>query len=144
MNVTNYGTFRHATNAANLAGYASWGVHANISPRQTVDGTYKWSGSSGWWLINTIESHNGKLFTDLDSGHSCPSVWFSVSAFGGTNYSNTPVGAVSTVDEPFLSGKNDNPNYFGLWTTGKTFGICAWGSKHSDYFQSVGDPLITK
>ncbi len=143
VNVTNYGTFRHATNAANVAGYVSWGVHANISPRQIVDGTYKWSGDSGWWLINTIESLNGMLYTDLDSGHSSPSVWYSSTAYGGTNYSNTPVGAVTTVDEPGSPGaKNDSSIYFSLWAGGKNFGVCAWNSKTSDKFQAVGDPLI--
>ena len=142
VTLTNYGTYRHLTNAANVAGYASWGVHGNISGRQTVDGTYKWSGNSGWYLINTLESHNGKLYTDLDAGQGCVSLWYSKTAFGGTNYANTPVGAVSTVDEPGLSGKNDNLKFFGLWANGKNFGVCAWDSKNSGYFQAVGDPLI--
>ena len=145
VNVTNYSTFRHATNAANVAGYVSWGVHAGISARQTVDGTYKWSGNSSWYLINTIESHNGKLFTDLDSGQGSVTLWYSSTAFGGTNYSNTPVGAVTTVDEPFgADNKNTSSVYFSLWASAKNFGICSWNSKASPFFQAVGDPLIQK
>lgn len=144
VTLTNVFLAYHATNAANLAGYVSWGVHGNISPRQTVDGSITWRGNSGWWLINTIESYNGQQFTDIDHWQGSFSVWYSSTAFGGTNYSNTPVGAVTTVDEPFLVGKNDNKKFFGLWANGKNFGVCAWNSTNSVKFQATGDPLIAR
>ena len=50
-------------------------------------------------LINTIESHNGKLYADLDHGQGSVTLWFSRTDFGGTNYSNTPIGGVSYTDE---------------------------------------------
>ncbi|HEY5041374.1 MAG TPA: hypothetical protein VIK53_05170, partial [Verrucomicrobiae bacterium] len=143
VNVTNAFLTFDATNAMNVAGYVSWGVHGNISVLQTLDGSLTWHGHSGWWLINTEESWNGTQVVGLQSQGSFV-YWFSSTAFGGTNYCNTPIGAVTTVYEPYLAGKNDNSTYFGLWSLGKNFGICAWNSKNSPYFQATGDPLITK
>jgi hypothetical protein len=136
ITVTNYATLIHATNAMNVAGYVSWGVHGAIFPDQVLS----LHGDSGWWLINTLESWNGTQYPM----QSTVSSWFSPQPFGGTNYSNTPVGAVTTVYEPDLSGKNDTSIYFSLWASGKDFGICAWNSKRSDFFQAVGDPLVAK
>ena len=52
-------------------------------------------------------------------------MWFSAPAFGGTNYSNTPVGAVTHTDEPGLDYVNDAALYFGLWASGKNFALLA-------------------
>ena len=71
-------------------------------------------------------------------------LWFSENAFGGTNYANTPVGAVGHVDEPTLLGVNDAATYFGLWGIGKQFSIAAWESRKTIYFQAVGDPFTTR
>jgi hypothetical protein len=70
--------------------------------------------------------------------------WFSSNAFGGTNYSNTPVGAISNVEEPGIPSFNYGSIYFGLWASGKNFGICAWNTRDTDFFQVVGDPFVTK
>ena len=70
-------------------------------------------------------------------------MWFSANAFGGANYSNTPVGAVTYVDEPYGS-RTDAQLYFGLWEAGKNFGICAWNSRHTGSFQAVGDPFVSQ
>jgi hypothetical protein len=99
-----------------------------------------WQGDSGWWIIETIESYNGQPW---GGGMSNFYLWFSSGAFGGTNYSNTPVGAVTHVDEP-NGGWNDPYVYFGLWQAGKNFGMCAWNSQRTAYFQAVGDPLVSK
>ena len=64
-------------------------------------------------------------------------------AFGGTNYSKTPIGAVSNVEEPGLPSPNYSAAYFGLWASGKNFGICAWNARNTIYFQAVGDPFLT-
>jgi hypothetical protein len=93
--------------------------------------------------MQTIESHNGEQIW-LPGAQGTFSYWFSSNAYGGANYSNTPIGAVSRVDEPQLSGNNDNSIYFGLWASGKNFGICAWNSKTSILFQATGDPLIIR
>ena len=128
----------HPINMTNVAGYISWGVHSGLAPSSTVDGTIKWHGNSGWWLIETIESHNGQQYGDQGKF----TFWYSANAFGGTNYSNTPIGAVSHTDEPYVPGVNDSAVYFGMWAGGKNFGICAWNSKNTSNFQAVGDPLI--
>jgi hypothetical protein len=70
--------------------------------------------------------------------------WFSAAAFGGTNYENTPVAAVSHTDEPRLNYVNDTSKYLGLWSAGKTFGICAWYSRRTDLFQALGDPFVRR
>ena len=152
VNVTNAFLTFDATNEVNVAGYVSWGVHGDISGRQTVDGSLTWHGNSGWWLINTEESFNGWQIADLDHGQGSFTVWYSSTAFGGTNYSNTPIGAVTTVDEPTLGGKHDNSGYFGLWARGKNFGICSWNStvltssstNPPASYQMVGDPFVVR
>ena len=102
-----------------------------------------WSGNSAWWIIETVESYNG-LHGPSDSNQAYIPLWFAQSAFGGSNYSNTPIGAVSHVDEPGLAGISDAYAYFGLWEAGKQFAICAWNSKQTPQFQAVGDPLVRK
>jgi hypothetical protein len=97
-------------------------------------------GDSGWWIIETMESYNGARF--VSTGFFLQ--WFSPSAFGGANYSNTPIGAVTHVWEPSLPGVNDSYKYFNLWARGKNFAVCAWNSRNTDKFQAVGDPFITK
>jgi len=87
----------------------------------------------------TLESFNGQR---CDPGQGTFLKWFSPIAFGGTNYSNTPVGAVTHVLEPDLAGVNDSYTYFGLWAAGKDFAICAWNSRMTPYFQAVGDPFV--
>jgi hypothetical protein len=89
--------------------------------------------------METVELYDGQP----RAGQSDYWMWFSSTAFGGTNYSNTPVGAVTHVDEP-NAGWNDAYRYFGLWEAGKHFGICAWNSQRTRFFQAVGDPFVTK
>lgn len=80
----------------------------------------------------------------VDPGQGTFIKWLSSNAFGGTSYSNTPVGAVTHVDEPGLGFVNDASIYFRLWAGGKYFAISAWNSRRTDKFQAVGDPFITK
>ena len=63
---------------------------------------------------------------------------------GTDPFPNTPVGAVTHVDEPNLSGINDPRIYFGLWAEQKHFAMCAWNSKSIDWFQAVGDPFVRR
>jgi hypothetical protein len=133
----------HLTNAPNVAGYICWGTHSALGPDYAINDFVKWAGNSGWWLVETIESYNGHRY-QKDFGTYIK--WFSSNAFGGTNYANTPIGAVSHTDEPGLSGVNDASIYFGSWAAGKNFAICAWDSKPSTTkrFQAVGDPFVAK
>ena len=136
----------HITNAMNVAGYICWGGHSNWGTNLNdanymLDGNVVWSGQSGWWIIETIESYNGQR---SEAGQGNFIKWFSPNAFGGTNYSNTPVGAVCHVEEPVIDYVNDSSVYFRLWAGGKNFAICAWMSRKTPYFQAVGDPFILR
>jgi hypothetical protein len=132
----------HLTNAANLAGYISWGVHSELRHFYALPyGAVKWQGNSSWWIIETIESFNGQR---ADPGQGTFMQWFSSNAFGGYGYSNTPVGAVTHVEEPGLAGVNDSRVYFHLWAKGRSFGSAAWVSRKTAYFQAVGDPFVAR
>jgi hypothetical protein len=79
-----------------------------------------------------------------------PASWFASNAFGGANYSNTPIGAVTTVEEPLPGGKVSPAVYYGYWAEGKSFAISAWVAQEQGnglpglYFQAVGDPFVKK
>jgi hypothetical protein len=127
----------------NIVDYISWGLHSLLGSDDAVttkQNAVKWTGHSGWWIIETIESGNGQGATD--NGNFLQ--WYSTNAFGGTNYSNTPVGAVTHVSEPGFDGVNDSYKYFNLWALRKSFAICAWNSRITAFFQAVGDPFVTK
>lgn len=133
----------HITAGTNVAGYLSWGTHSALGGLYPTDGKVKWHGNSSWWIIETVESWNGQRY---ENGMGNFIQWFSSNAFGGTNYSNTPIGAVCHTDEPGLGGANNAYVYFSLWAGGKNFAITAWSSRstRTPHFQAVGDPLIKK
>jgi uncharacterized repeat protein (TIGR03803 family) len=133
---------------SDVRGYASWGVHDGVfSSMYPTNGAVVWSGNSKWWIIETIESFNGQRDASLGPGgqqaQGDVEEWFAPNAWGGTNYSNTPVGAVSHVEEPGFA--INGPTYMSLWEEGFLFSECAWASKiGSNPFQVIGDPLIRK
>ena len=131
-----------------MAGYICWGAHSNWGTNLLSDGNYaldgqvKWSGNSDWWIIRTEESFNGQR----DTGQGNFIKWFSRNAFGGTNYSNTPIGGPTYVNEPFAIA-TDNAILFGMWASGKNLAICCWAARNPGtppYLQVVGDPFVTK
>ncbi len=131
-------------NASNVKGYMSWGAHASLGDAYANDGSIKFSGNSGWYIIQTIESYNGVRFYN-DCGLTCQGSfvdWFAANAFGGTNYENTPIGAVVHVQEPGRAGVNTE-KYFGLWERGYLFAEAAWASGNTPQLMVIGDPLIT-
>jgi hypothetical protein len=130
------------TGATNVAGYICWGEHSALGEQYATNNTVKWIGNSSWWIIATIESFNGQVTQVAPQGNFIQ--WFSSSAFGGLNYTNTPIAAISNVEEPGLPGPSYGATYFGLWASGKPFGICAWNARNSSFFQAVGDPFVTK
>ncbi|HEY2951452.1 MAG TPA: hypothetical protein VGK40_02655 [Verrucomicrobiae bacterium] len=132
---------QHIANASNVAGYMSWGANGGMGADYATNGTLSFTGNSGWYVIETVESYNGQR---TDPGQGTFMKWFSATAFGGTNYGHTPAAAVTHVHEPHTYGVNDSYSYFGLWSAGKSFAICAWNSLNTPFFQAVGDPLITK
>jgi len=131
----------HPTSIMNVAGYVTWGKHSSLGPDYATNGAVSWNGNSGWWIIATAESFNGQR---LDPGQGTFIKWFSPNAFGGSSYSKTPICGVTHVDEPGVPGIETMSTYFGLWAIGKNFGICAWNSRITPYFQAVGDPLIKR
>jgi hypothetical protein len=70
--------------------------------------------------------------------------WFENTAFRGTNYANTPVGALSTVVEPCGPCFIDYRTLFRLWAQGKSFAICAWNGSAGWTVQVTGDPLVRR
>jgi hypothetical protein len=130
------------TNGFNVAGYVSAGYYRfSHDSAYPIDGTLQWSGNSSWWIIETGNSFNG-IRGGL--GQDSFTEWFANNAFGGTNYSCTPVGAVGHTEEPGAGNLNITWIYFPLWESGKNFAICAWASRQTPYFQAIGDPLITR
>jgi hypothetical protein len=129
----------HICSAFNMAGYLCFGSHSSLGIE--FPETLAWSGNSGWWLIETVESFNGRRY---EADQSTIITWFEGNSFGGINYSNTPVGAVSNTDEPDEAGHNNAAIYFGLWAARKNFAICAWASRLTPEFQAVGDPFVQK
>jgi alpha-tubulin suppressor-like RCC1 family protein len=134
------------TLGVNVAGYYSPGIHNGaFSPTYPIDGELIFSGQSRWYLIETDESFNGiRNFVATGQGNFLE--WYASNAFGGSAYANTPVGAVSHVEEPG-SAENNPYLYFGLWAQGKIFSICAWNSFYNygtPYLQVVGDPFVTE
>ncbi len=136
---TVYADTTHISRGMDVRGYMTWGVNGGQSATYATDGSVIFAGNSGWYPIQTIESFNGQRFPPQGNFIK----WFSSNAFGGTNYSNTPIAAVTHVEEPMYYGIN-TPNFFKLWEQGVTFIEAAWQSRSTPYFQAVGDPLVTR
>lgn len=136
---TNFVYAPQITNSVNVAGYASWGAHSALGANFPLDGDVQWNGNSSWWIISTIESFNGQQHQNDQSSFIS---WFSANAFGGTNYSNVPVGAVTHADEPGFIDIENESLYFGFWASGKVFAIGAWNSRRTIYIQAIGDPFV--
>jgi hypothetical protein len=141
---TDVGLVDHITNGLKVAGYLCWGQHSSLSNSYATNRFVSWTNNSGWWIIRTVESYNGDRVTSQGNFLS----WFAATAFGGTNYTNTPVGAVCYVNEPDEFGTLDG-TYFGLWESGFNFAICAYNSRNPGllgyyYTQAVGDPFVCK
>jgi hypothetical protein len=142
----------HIFLATNVAAYYSggWDDGLGSGPDNTnsfaTNGEVVFSGKSGWYLMATLDSFNGQRVTFQSSFLT----WFASNAFGGTSYSNTPVGAITHVDEPSPCA-DDVFDYYGTWASGKCFAICAWAGQQGQtactgytdlYFQAVGDPFV--
>jgi alpha-tubulin suppressor-like RCC1 family protein len=130
------------TYCTNIAGYFNWGYNGAPGAGYATNGVLQFSGNSDWYIIETDESFNGQRVSFQGNFLQ----WYSSNAFGGSNYSNTPVGAVTQVEEPG-SAVNDPYAYFGLWASGKTFACCAWNSfagYGAPFIQAVGDPFTKR
>jgi alpha-tubulin suppressor-like RCC1 family protein len=140
-NVVYVGASTHISYGTNVAGYLTWGGNAGQGGDYPTNGSVVFTGESGWWIIETVESYNGQRFR-LNQGTFMR--WFAANAFGGANFANTPAGAVCHVDEPGYSDVNDASLYFAYWHLSHRFAHCAWNSRQTPFFLAVGDPLITR
>jgi hypothetical protein len=107
------------------------------------------SGNSGWYIMASDDSYNGERPPpDYNPNQSTFITWFASNSFGGSNYSSTPVGAITHVFEP--GGTDDTYDYYGNWASGKSFTISAWqtflneGGERQHVAQAVGEPLVRK
>src|SRR6266446_8777666 len=50
----------HVTGVSHMAGYICWGGHSSLGSDYARDNTVAWGANSGWWIIETIESYNGR------------------------------------------------------------------------------------
>jgi hypothetical protein len=137
--------------ATNVLGYYTCGFDCSYDTNMFIDASVQFFGQSQWYIMSTIDSFSGQRY----QSQACFLTWFATNSFKGTNYSNTPVGAVTYVDEPYYPGSHVDPAvYYGDWAAGKSFAISAWagasasvdveGGRPSFVFQAVGDPFITK
>jgi hypothetical protein len=136
--------------ATNVAGYFTGGEDAGGDVTLFVDGKVSFYGQSGWYIMSTIDSYSGQRQDQAGDGlaQACFLTWFSTNSFGGTNYSNTPVGGITYVDEPGDDQLLDRSSYYGSWAAGKDFAISAWSYRPQNaaliMFQAVGDPFVRK
>lgn len=126
--------------AENVLGYSTHGTWGGLAKNFPLNGSVIFTGNSGWYLLRTGESWNG-IYNNVHSGQSNPTVWFAQKAFGGSNYENTPVGAVTQVIEPGGAGLASK-ELFTAWEKGYTFGEAAWSARNMAGFLAVGDPLV--
>jgi len=141
-----FGLPNHSTHDTNVAGYYTCGSDCTFDVNMFVNTNVQFFGYSGWFIITTLDSFDGQR----RSGQASFLTWFASNSFGGTNYSNTPIGAATTVEEPFSSGKVAPDVYYGDWAAGKPFAIAVWAAHAKGYgnpgyyFQAVGDPFAKK
>ena len=136
--------------ATNVAGYFGGGIHANWPTTYPTDSSIVFVGSSSWYIMTTEESFNGLRFGEISPLSQGTFIgWFSDKAFGGTNFSNTPVGAIAYTDEPGRD-RNDTMIFYGYWASGRLFSSAAWASRGGlsapmfPHFQAVGDPFVRR
>lgn len=146
--IYNYSTsiIRHATN---VLAYVGWGQHAGVSAAWATDGTVNLHGDSNWYIAEVLESLNGQ-WSPGEGQHSYRE-WFTSSAFGGTNWINTPVVALSSVNEPRVTGYFAPGVWLPLWNVGRSSARSAWlsqparvGATQPESMQLTGDPLIQR
>ena len=139
----------HITSGTNVAGYFTWGWDGGLGSYYdsfATNGQIRFSGNSGWYIMCTGQSFDGQRITFQGNYLT----WFLSNSFAGTDYANTPVGAVTTVNEPGINGKPSTFVYYGEWAAGKSFAISAWAAQVQGngepglYFQAVGDPFVKK
>jgi hypothetical protein len=126
----------------NVAGYYSSGWDGGLPATFATDTTVEFLGNSGWYIMASVDSFNGQR--NGNGFQSSCLTWFASNSFGGTNYSSTPIGAITYVNEPSGAQQNTS-NYYGNWAAGRSFAFSAWAGRDACIqYQVVGDPFVTK
>ena len=124
--------------AANPTAYAGWGVLYWIyfppDPNWVTNGDVTFTGKASWWVGATNESYNGVYGSYMGD----PTDYFSANAFGGTNYSNTPICFTVHTAEPRVAGC-ENSSYFDRWARGWSSLEAAWTGQDTHRFLVVTD-----
>jgi hypothetical protein len=124
--------------ADNVTFYRNWGYYA-FGQNWPVTNP-KFGGHSGWFLVASIESFSGIYG---HATHGDPVDAFAAEAFGGTDYSNTPVGWIGHTAEPGLGGIHTK--HLGeRWAQGYTFAEAAWIGRNTRQCLAVGWPWATR
>lgn len=126
--------------ASDVTFFGNWGIHSDVLANGWGnDGSVSFTGNSGWFALMTIESYNGIY----GSSHGDPAEFFAAAAFGGSNYSNTPVCFVGHTAEPYVAGVSSQ-HYARRWARGWTAAEAAWAGRNTRHFLHVGDPLVVR
>lgn len=124
------------TSAVDPLWYGSWGYYTLLGD---LPSHVTFTGLAGWWGCQMVESYGGIYGNYMPD----PTEIFAATAFGGTSYSNTPIGFVGFTAEPYLGGVQ-SAYYPGRWARGWTFSEAAWCGSNSPQTLAVGDPLVMR
>jgi hypothetical protein len=126
------------TSVSNPTAYASWGVHSGLlSTTWPYNGQVTFTGNAGWWIGTSCESFNGIYGDDMGD----PTKVFAATAFGGTNYGNTPICFVGSTEEPGEGGCV-GAAYFDRWAKGWSTLEAAWAGRGTAYFLVATDVCL--
>jgi autotransporter-associated beta strand protein len=126
--------------------YGSWGQHAPMRsggtdawpvPKGTEPSVVTFTGNASWWIGMSIESFNG-IYGDYMGD---PTEFFAANAFGGTNYSSTPVCFAVHTSEPTYGGCTQ-AEYFEGWARGWSSLEAAWAGRATGCFLVVTDVCL--
>lgn len=129
------------TDISDVRGLHTWGVNGrNRNVSYATNGELEFTGKSNWYVLFTLESWNGIYHYQQPGQQGNFEDWFSPNAFGGTNYSNTPVGTIVHTHEPGAGAIT--AKFFYFWESGFNFADAAWAARRSPVIKVLGDPLL--
>lgn len=138
----------------NVGGFNSDGFHGDLYLDGTgtvslgnVAGQWETNSNScrltgyNWFIASNYESFGGDMLeAERTASHSPFSRQIKPQAFGGSNYSNIPVGFVGSQLEPYYGGIEYN-HYFDAWFMGRPFIECAYIGLNNIHYAIFGDPF---